>query len=232
MTAEKLQLSQEKIIEKIYSFAKENKLSNDNVEPIPDGVYSAELYLSAPSQIMWILKEPYDDFNEKGEPYGGGWNLFSAFDNDNAWSSPTLQPIIYSMYGLFYNQKWDKMDEICNNKKMADVLKQIAYINISKMPASTTTNDNSLYEKYELWKEILMEQIAIYAPKIIIFGRTFEYFKTDLVGYDAVPRSSVEGVINIYEKNGVYYLDAYHPNQKKFSRGIYVNTIIESCLLK
>lgn len=205
MTSEELQLAQESIINKIYALAKEKKLSNDNVEPIPDGVYSANFYLSAPTQIMWILKEPYDDFNENEEPYGGGWNLFSAFDNDNAWSSPTWQPIIYSMYGLFNNQKWEDMDEIVNNKRMADVLKHIAYINISKMPASTITDNSSLWEKYEIWKDILMEQIAIYSPKIIIFGNTFEYFKNDLVGSDTRPISSIEGILNIYKKNGVYF---------------------------
>lgn len=232
MTITDLEQSQAEIIKEIYSFAEQSGLTNENVEPIPDGVYSAEKYLSAPTQIMWILKEPYDDFDENDEPYGGGWCLFEAFDNDNAWSAPTWQPIIYSMYGLFNNQKWEDMDWISDNKRMADMLKQIAYINISKMPASTTTNDSSLWEKYDLWKDILTKQIAIYGPKIIIFGNTFRYFKDDLVGTDSYPTRSIEGIVDIYEKAGVKYLDTYHPNQKMVTRDIYVNSIIDACLIK
>ena len=138
--------------------------------------------------------------------------------------------MIYSMYGLFNNQKWEDMDWISDDKSMTDVLKQIAYINISKMPASTTTNDNSLWDKYNLWKEILAKQMAIYEPKIIIFGNTFRYFKDDLVGADTNPSRSIEGIVDIYEKGGIKYLDTYHPNQKMVTRETYVNSIIEACL--
>lgn len=232
MTITELEQAQAEIIEEIYSFAERVGLSNDNIEPIPDGVYSAEKYLLAPTQIMWILKEPYDDFDENGEPYGGGWNLFGAFDYDDAWSSRTWQPMIYSMYGLFNNQKWEDMDWISDDKSMANVLKQIAYINISKIPASTATNDNSLWDKYNLWKDILSKQIAIYAPKIIIFGNTFRYFKDDLVGADTNPKKSIEGIVDLYENGGVKYLDTYHPNQKMVERGAYVDSIIEACLMR
>ena len=232
MTITELEQAQAEITEEIYSFAERVGLSNDNIEPIPDGVYSAEKYLLAPTQIMWILKEPYDDFDEDGEPYGGGWNLFEAFDNDDAWSSRTWQPMIYSMYGLFNNQKWEDMDWISDDKSMTDVLKQIAYINISKIPASTATNDNSLWDKYNLWKDILSKQIAIYAPKIIIFGNTFRYFKDDLVGADTNPKKSIEGIVDLYENGGVKYLDTYHPNQKMVERGAYVDSIIEACLMR
>ena len=214
MTITELEQAQAEITEEIYSFAERVGLSNDNIEPIPDGVYSAEKYLLAPTQIMWILKEPYDDFDEDGEPYGGGWNLFEAFDNDDAWSSRTWQPMIYSMYGLFNNQKWEDMDWI------------------SKIPASTATNDNSLWDKYNLWKDILSKQIAIYAPKIIIFGNTFRYFKDDLVGADTNPKKSIEGIVDLYENGGVKYLDTYHPNQKMVERGAYVDSIIEACLMR
>ena len=232
MTITELEQAQAEIIEEIYSFAERVGLSNDNIEPIPDGVYSAEKYLLAPTQIMWILKEPYDDFDENGEPYGGGWNLFGAFDNDDAWSSRTWQPMIYSMYGLFNNQKWEDMDWISDDKSMVNVLKQIAYINISKIPASTATNDNSLWDKYNLWKDILSKQIAIYAPKIIIFGNTFRYFKDDLFGADTNPKKSIEGIVDLYENGGVKYLDTYHPNQKMVERGAYVDSIIEACLMR
>ena len=204
-------------------------LTNDNVEPIPDGVYSAEEYLSAPIQMMWILKEPYDDFKENKEPYGGGWNLYSAYDKDDAWSNPTWQPIIYATYGLFNHQMWKDMDWIRNNKAMSEVLKKVALINISKMPAYEVTNDSSLWAKYNLWKHILFKQINLYAPKIIIFGNTFKYFKKDLVGNDAKPIKQLNDIVDIYEKDGIRFLATYHPNQRKVTRDIYVDSLINAC---
>lgn len=229
MTIKNLELKQEQIINEIKLFAIQNNLTNENVEPIPDGIYSAEKYLSAPTQIMWILKEPYDDFIKNNEPWGGGWNLFGAYDNDDAWSNRTWQPMIYVMYGLFNNQKWEEMNWIRDDKSMADVLKQIAYINISKMPSLKATNDSTLWRKYEIWKDLLMKQIETLAPKIIIFGNTFKYFKNDLVGNDTKPLKQLNNIVNIYEKDGVKFLDTYHPNQRITSRENYVNSIIEAC---
>ena len=43
------------------------------VEPIYDGVVDAEAYLATQPKVLWILKEPYDDFDAEGMPEGGGW---------------------------------------------------------------------------------------------------------------------------------------------------------------
>lgn len=229
MKPEELKLAQEKIEKEIFSLSEMNNLSNDEIEPIPDGIYSAELYLSAPKQIMWVLKEPYDDIMD-GKPCDGGWCLYEAYDNDNVWTSRAWQPIIYSMYGLFNDQKWDDMDWIRDDKSMANVLKQIALINISKMPALTRTNDNSLWGKYALWRDVILKQITEYAPNIIIFGNTFKYFKNDLVGKDAKPIKNLNGLVDVYEKDGIRFLDTYHPSQRTTTRKNYINTLIESCL--
>ena len=49
------------------------------VEPIYDGLVDAEAYLASKPKVMWILKEPYDDFDAEGMPAGGGWTMFKDF---------------------------------------------------------------------------------------------------------------------------------------------------------
>ena len=227
MTPIELKQVQQTLENEIYSYAKSLSLSNDNIEPIPDGVYDAERYLSAPVQIMWVLKEPVDVIKE-GKPYGGGWCLYTAYNNNDAWSNRTFQPIIYSTYGVFYKKKWEDLDWIRDNPKMVDVLKQIAFINVSKMPALSHTDDSSLWEKYEIWKNILLKQLNTYCPQVIIFGNTFKYFKKDFIDIKRI--GGEQGVIDIYKNDkNVVLLDVYHPNQRIITRDVYINSIINAC---
>ena len=225
-SVERLKAAQEGLHREIYALAKSAGLSNDEVEPIVDGVYDIAAYLSS-TKVMWILKEPYDDFKD-GKPYGGGWELYGAFDNSDAWANRTWQPIVYSMYGLFNNLHWQDMDYIRDKPEMVNILKRLAYINISKMPAHKHTDDAMLWGYYGIWEPVLLKQIDTYAPDIIIFGNTFRFFKNDLVGCETQPDKIFDGYsFCTYHKNDMLLIDAYHPNQKRISRETYVNTIID-----
>lgn len=229
MTVEELRQAQKDIQDKILLCAKENNLASDEIQPIYDGVYDVEKYIASSPRIMWILKEPYDYFTPEGKPTGGDWMIYEAFDNIDAWKNRTWRPMIYATYGIIHNSNYREMDDISDNRDMVNVLKQVAYINISKMPAYRKSDDNDVQIKYNIWKPILMEQIVLYNPQIIIFGNTFKYFKSDLVGNKTEPTKRIDGVIHVYENDGKKLLDVYHPNQKTIEHGLYVNSIIEAC---
>jgi len=44
-----------------------------DISPICDGIINIEQYLKSKYKILWILKEPYDEFDKDGKPCGGGW---------------------------------------------------------------------------------------------------------------------------------------------------------------
>ena len=147
---EELTHAQEWFKQKTYELAESAGIMRSDLWPMPDGVYDIEAYLSS-LRVMWVLKEPYDDFVD-GKPCGGGWDVYGAFDNSDAWANRTWQPIIYSMYGVFNHLRWRDMDYIRDNPDMVNVLKRIAYINLSKMPAHKQTNDAKLWEYYDIWR--------------------------------------------------------------------------------
>ena len=68
MTVEELQSKQEQLRAEMYLNAEKLGLSTANLKPIPDGVLDAEKYLTSSRKIMWVLKEPYDDIDEEGNP--------------------------------------------------------------------------------------------------------------------------------------------------------------------
>ena len=71
LSPDKIRSGQELIKSKIFERSKKLELSNDDLEPLPDGVSNIEGYCKSSPRIMWILKQPYDDMNE-GKPLGGG----------------------------------------------------------------------------------------------------------------------------------------------------------------
>lgn len=231
MKAEELERAQVSLEDRIYRIARANGMANDMIDPITDGVYDASKYLNSRRHVMWVMKEPYDEI-VNGEPVGGGWNLArDCFAKCDAWSNHSWQPIIYSMYGLEHGRLWNQMDWIRDDKSMADILQEIAYINVSKMPNKTVSDDGYIGKCYQFWKPILFEQIGIYDPDVIIFGNTFMHFKTDMLpGLTSAGDVSFGNVKagDAYKWNGKLLLDVYHPNNRIVSREVYVNSIIET----
>ena len=81
------------------------------------------------------------------------------------------------------------------------------------------------------WKDILLEQIRLYAPDIIIFGYTFKFLKEDFQITEK-PISTVSGQWNTdaYKKDNMILIDAYHPSRKGGEDGSYdyVTSIVKA----
>lgn len=228
MTAQELQKKHDKLVEEIYSFAKQNGLCKEKpfLQPVTDGVVCAEKYLASNPKIMWILKEPYDDETASGKPKGGDWSITDAMANDTKWwaGQKTITPVVYATYGILNGSKWSKMPEAT---EIADILLEIAYINVGKMPAHSTSRDSGIGKNYKIWKEILLKQIQIYDPDILIFGKTFQYFEADL--FDEICNSkNYDSWVDAYSFKGKLFLDCYHPSHRFGHPDQYVDTIVKA----
>lgn len=208
------------------------ELSLSGCDLISDGVYDWDRYINSPLRLMVVMKEAWDEIDTYGNPCGGGWHICKeCFGKADAWRGASWQPLIYIAYALFKGLRYEEMDYIRDDKSMAEALKQIAYINTNKMPALKFSNDDNLYKTYEIWRPVLMEQIKTYAPQVILFANTFKFYKADLVGEEAKPIfTSPSGSLHLYKKgdDSPLLLDAYHPNNRTYSRDIYVNDILET----
>ena len=221
MTVSEMEREEELIEEYIYKFYDK---SDEDSEPITDGIVSIEKYLQCEYKICWILKEPYDEDNGKG----GGWSITKdglASEDFSPGSSPTWQPMIYTTHSLLNNFiPYNQMDWIRDDPEMSNSLKHIAFININKMPAFHRSNDIDIAKKYESWRPILHWQLKIYDPQIIIFGNTFQHFKKDLGIRDDEIKN--KDYVDYVVKNKKIYAHAYHPAQTVISREDYVQGII------
>lgn len=233
---------QDKIKNEIFKIAYEKNLSSDKIKPVPDGVYDIEQYLESYPKIMWILKEPYDDKDVEGKPCGGGWTLYSAFDNEDAYTNRTWRRMVLALYGIRNRngKDWNEIkDKIKDNIKE---LKRIAFINLSKMPNYTTSKAGEIEKAYNnIWSEIVLEQIEVYGPDVIICGNVYNIIKDD------INKEKAERNLHIKIKESKYtdayriktdkdktiiVVDAFHPGMPASIdlETSFVNSIIQAVL--
>ena len=205
---------------------------DDNAqEPLYDGIVDIDTYLTSKYRILWILKEPYDN-DDPNSTEGGGWHLckdFLAKDGfyykmGDSWR--TWQPVVYVSYGILNKfAKFDDMPWLRDDPEMANIIRNVAVINVKKIPGGKRTYDYSIIrDSYNRHKDILHEQIKLYNPHIIIGGATMDLFFQDLgiSSEDIKSNNSVRYAV----KDGKIYLAAYHPAQTTVKREIYVDDII------
>ncbi len=217
MNADKMKKAQDKIHEEI----EKTELARKNLKPMCDGVADIPQYLSSKPKIMWILKEPYDGFTKSGKPEGGDWKFTDWFKESTFWdevdpgNKRTFRTIAAVSYNLHHNTKFLQAE--LDSKEIQDELKSVAYINTSKMPRQTNSSDNLWKSHYSDWKDILLEQIKLYEPDVIIFGKTFDVYKDDLKITEKPfykTRPQERWSTKAYKKDGIIYINTYHPSRK------------------
>lgn len=246
-TPEELIKQQEEIEEDIYKYASVKGLSTSELQPITDGVSCPERYIKAKHQIMCILKEPYDYIKNKKMPSGGGWSIvndcFKGYGTkgidpkNDVWKQQTWQPLIYFLYGLSNDLHWENMHWIRDDKDMTKALQEIAYINVSKMPALSQSYYSAMVNNFRIWKPILYKQIEVYNPSVIVYHGSYEFFDNDVFSVlGGNPQHLEELKTNTYNYGNAYYcgnkliIDVNHPICRKagFKRGDYVNLLIDT----
>ena len=191
------------------------KLKNTETDasPISDGIINIDKYLNAKIKILWILKEAYiqenyDDF--------GGWSLTKAFDKKQSWEdtdkSNRMANIIHTSYGILNNfTRWNDMDDAKDNPTIFEALKQIAIINLKKIPGGTSSNDTEINKHFIKDKELIYEQINAFNPQIIIGGNTLTHLFADMNIDSKEFQFYGERKVRYYVNENRLYIDAYHP---------------------
>ena len=190
------------------------KKENRQDSPIYDGIVDIDRYLSASPKILWILKEPYD------EPTGGGGGYSITEDvlacGEKMTNKAPFAPIAYVTYSVFNKfLKYSEMDLVTEDPRIWEALKNIAYINVNKFPAKTTSDMEIVASHYQKNRDLLKKQIDAINPDIVIAGNILHLFYNDfnLTRQDLVsggPGKSAE----FCRKDGRLFINAYHPSYR------------------
>ena len=199
------------------------------MKKIIDGKINSTEYDNALCKVLWILKEANISAEDKEKEI----DVCEGFRNDwhkkNALSVPTFRKLIYATYGILNpNVEWENIPYA--NQEAYDVVKKIAYININKFPADSSSNDLEIKKAYNEGKDELLKQIKDLNPNIIIFGNTLKYFEDeDLAEINWNISKTEKKYADNNTHNTAFYMispdklciNAYHPSYPKIDDKTY-----------
>lgn len=220
-TVNQLVIKQENINRQCMEIARTNGLLSETVAgPLFDGVADEALYLRTKPKVLWILQEPHDTQHLPQ----GNWSVPKEViqKEDYGFGNQTHEAIAKTMYafrnGISFekvNKKYQKNDDF--RWTVMGALKDIAWINVSKMPCPTRTKAYlpRIEKAYKLyWRSIVIEQVQqIYQPNIIVVAGAHWHFVADdiaegslrqLAGYD-------DQVAHWIDSAGRHFLWVDHP---------------------
>ncbi len=185
-----------------------------------DGIVNEETFENAKIKILWVLKEAYikEDTREEEQKIASNKNWYLSFLRKYSYkpifSEKTWHPIIYASYGILNKKEWNDIPYIVKKNEIANVLHQIAVINIKKVPniESKTSNLNELKNNFISNFELINNQINIIKPNVVIWGfwnlGELDLFKKEFVD----PNTSPYGNYYPYKKvNNILHVLVDHP---------------------
>lgn len=199
------------------------------IKPIYDGIVNEKMYFNNNARILWILKEPYDKTTGKG-----GWDSRTDIDGGPQvfFKVQTWRRVALVSYGIINSCTYE---EAIMQPDLNNALRSIAYININKLPAGTTSQGRgkALSTIYDNCKYVLFKQIEYCNPNIIILGATVNFFREDLnLKWDE--RKLINGIGGCsYHLEDKIVFEANHPGFRKnkyANEASYCNQIIKSSL--
>jgi hypothetical protein len=190
------------------------KSGKEGLFPIVDGIINIEKYLEAKYKILWMLKEPHDEWvtvKKTGQRRNGGWNLADGYsrltmEDINKKERLVARRIMEATYRI--------LPEIQNP---LEAFKSIACINIKKIPGGRYSVQKEIEQAYNEHKDLLKEQIETYNPDIVICGNTLPYLSMD--NYFVKNNRKAFGTNQksrycYYALKDRLYINTYHPAYK------------------
>lgn len=196
-------------------------------KPVFDGIVNIEKYINSKYKILWVLKEANDTSD------GGNWDMRDDFLSNSQFKKyarwkTTFSIILSITYGLLNDfVSWEELPEL--DEIDGNILENIAYINLKKIPGGAQANETKIYEAYQKSKQLIMKQIELYAPDfVIITGNKLSIMAGDL-GIDQYNIKSDIQNAKYTKHNDIVFIDTFHPAQRKIKHQDFYESIMQAC---
>lgn len=186
---------------------------------VSDGIINEKYWQSCKPKILILIKEvnsEEDDFKS-----------ISALVNDKIghksqlWKYVAWHNIGRVTNGLLKVHQNKQIISIQNaEKERQQVLKNIAVMNIKKIPGGASSDDEKIMLHAKKYQNFIQEEIEAINPDIIILGGTYKYLKEILQLEKQAYRIHKD-------PNNRVYINAYHPSAR-IKKGKYYTEVVQS----
>ncbi len=197
-----------------------------------DGILFPEKYKKSSFKIVFILKEPYADWDEKSNmPKDCDFDFFDIIrDLKSHYDEGSLNKTWLKVAAMAYSLKNScEYTEKLKYEQVVEGLECVAWINLSKTPWKTTTKtDDDFKARGSTWEPYVKLQLEDLNPGIVFYGNTWDLSEINPIEPDkgwkaeyATPSKkydyySEQGKhFNIflckYKKTGTILVNGYHP---------------------
>lgn len=192
-------------IDKLFDKVKDE---TGETEVVMDGIIDIPKYGNSKYKILWVLKEAYDA--------DGGYDMRKGLSNRIKTikkTKPTFLPIIYTSYGILNDCNWDFIPDLDkDDQSVADIIENVAFVNVKKLPGGATTIPAELKKAYDLYGSLVRKQINDYDPDIVVLCYVANLLTQDL-GLTAEFENELLGT-KYWIKNNKLYIRTNHPAQR------------------
>ena len=195
--------------------------------PITDGAVDPARYLASSPRTLWILKEPWEAL--EADEQGGDWSVTRTLiprliSEGRISSSITYRRMAYVTYSVLNGYRtYAEIPFTWQDAAVAESLRTIAYINVSKFPGRSRSVATQIEAAYQQNREILKWQVETFDPQVIIAGNILPLFFRDF----ALTHEEMQHAksVDYAHKDGRLYINAYHPSYWRCKEENYVNDI-------
>lgn len=190
---------------------------------VTDGIVSEADWSSAPTKVLYLLKEVNGADEEWDErDYLANYNLNPTYIHSH---SPSIDTLAKWQFGISDRgaSSWADIEKQLQDKAMQSaLLKQICLVNIKKTAGGSVV-DWAQFDAYFAAEEnrtFLKCQLDLYNPHIVICGGT-AWHLCQIKGWNYNSWQQTFRGVRYYKDAGVTYIDFCHPNNRGPKNMIY-----------
>lgn len=184
-----------------------------------DGAIDPDEYARSPIRLVFLLKETNGWTGDLRSTLRNGEHASGTWYNLTRWIEGILQ--------LPRITPWSKLEQCPDDERRQQALRKVVVVNLKKTPGGSAANDESIRYAAKRDRQLLSEQLALYAPHFVICCG-------DIVGnaiaddvYQLPPedwQQTHRGVWYIHV-NDIPYVSVYHPAAHLPSRFLHYGLI-------
>lgn len=204
----------------------ELKLRTD-IQLAKDGAVDPECYFKSTPRILFILKEmnasPWiaDDLCEyltESNTRAQTWNNVLRWRKGlrDVWAGKHPDDIRYSDF-----------DHI-NTADRKENLKDIAAINLKKVPGSSSSNMLDINSHAEHFKELLSEQVELLDPEVIVACGVWLHHIKGFEPLQSIEHKDPRSTVHVFEGKPRVVLWSEHPQARKNAKGMF-DALVSGC---